>query len=130
MAVVVTLTAQQVNGAALPGWMSFNPQNGTFEGTPPPGFRGEVTVIGIDHTAVRSLADPELAVPYGGAISARFDNKSLVPDLALYRVRLAVAGQAVSTPVRGQMLMNGERRSLVDRVFRAAAAVVIREWGA
>ena len=41
---VVTLQASQANGAALPGWMNFNPQSGTFEGTPPPGFKGEVTV--------------------------------------------------------------------------------------
>ena len=40
----VTLAAQQLNGAALPSWMSFNPQTGTFEGTPPPGFKGEVVV--------------------------------------------------------------------------------------
>lgn len=40
----VTLSAQRANGAALPGWMSFNPQTGTFEGTPPPGFKGEVVV--------------------------------------------------------------------------------------
>jgi len=40
----VTLTATRGDGAALPGWMNFNPQTGTFEGTPPPGFRGEVVV--------------------------------------------------------------------------------------
>ena len=40
----VTLTAQRADGAALPGWMVFNPQTGTFEGTPPPGFNGEVVV--------------------------------------------------------------------------------------
>ncbi len=40
----VTLAASQANGAALPGWISFNPQTGTFEGTPPPGFVGELTV--------------------------------------------------------------------------------------
>ncbi|CUW40823.1 protein of unknown function（containing Cadherin-like domain,1230-1310;785-891;1645-1742;containing Immunoglobulin-like fold domain,1230-1303;785-887;1645-1741;containing Dystroglycan-type cadherin-like domain,1223-1311;1647-1747) [Magnetospirillum sp. XM-1] len=41
---VVTLSAQQATGAPLPGWMNFNPQSGTFEGTPPPGFKGEVSV--------------------------------------------------------------------------------------
>jgi hypothetical protein len=40
----VTLSAQRANGAALPGWMVFNQQTGTFEGTPPPGFKGEVVV--------------------------------------------------------------------------------------
>jgi len=41
---VVTLTATRADGAALPGWLVFNPKTGTFEGTPPPGFRGVVTV--------------------------------------------------------------------------------------
>ncbi|CDK97481.1 conserved protein of unknown function [Magnetospirillum gryphiswaldense MSR-1 v2] len=40
----VTLTATRDNGDALPGWMVFNPATGTFEGTPPPGFKGEVVV--------------------------------------------------------------------------------------
>jgi hypothetical protein len=40
----VTLTATRADGAALPGWMVFNARTGTFEGTPPPGFKGEVVV--------------------------------------------------------------------------------------
>lgn len=40
----VTLVAIQANGRSLPGWMTFNPQTGTFEGQPPPGFKGEVVV--------------------------------------------------------------------------------------
>ncbi|WP_141400505.1 DUF4347 domain-containing protein [Magnetospirillum sp. 15-1] len=40
----VTLAASQVSGAALPSWMVFDAKTGTFKGTPPPGFRGEVTV--------------------------------------------------------------------------------------
>jgi hypothetical protein len=40
----VTLVATRADGAALPNWMVFNPQTGTFEGTPPPGFKGEVVV--------------------------------------------------------------------------------------
>lgn len=41
---VVTLAATQASGAALPGWLSFNPQTGTFVGTVPPGLTGEVVV--------------------------------------------------------------------------------------
>lgn len=40
----VTLTATRADGAALPSWMVFNPRTGTFEGTPPAGFKGEVVV--------------------------------------------------------------------------------------
>lgn len=41
---VVTLTATRLSGAALPGWLSFNPQTGAFAGTPPPGLRGELQI--------------------------------------------------------------------------------------
>ncbi|MEO5368812.1 MAG: hypothetical protein H7833_01905 [Magnetococcus sp. DMHC-1] len=34
---VVQLQASQANGQPLPGWLAFNPANGKFEGTPPPG---------------------------------------------------------------------------------------------
>jgi hypothetical protein len=40
----VTLAATQVDGTALPGWLSFNPQTGTFVGQPPPGLNGEVVI--------------------------------------------------------------------------------------
>lgn len=40
----VTLVATQASGQALPGWINFNPSSGKFEGTPPPGFRGELSV--------------------------------------------------------------------------------------
>ncbi|CUW39779.1 putative Peptidase family M50 [Magnetospirillum sp. XM-1] len=87
-------------------------------------------IVEIDRTAVRGLADPALAVQYGGTVPARFVDKALVPDVALYRVRLSVAGEA-SEPVmqRGEVHLDGEGRSVVERLLRAAATVVIREWG-
>jgi hypothetical protein len=56
----VTLAATRADGAALPGWMVFNPQTGTFEGTPPSGFKGEVVVKvtardGEGHEAVQTF---------------------------------------------------------------------------
>jgi hypothetical protein len=57
---MVTLTATQANGQPLPGWISFNPQTGSFEGTPPPAFPGTLTlkVIARDsqgHQVVQTL---------------------------------------------------------------------------
>jgi hypothetical protein len=43
-AATVSLSAQLADGAPLPAWMRFNPLTGTFEGTPPPGFKGELAV--------------------------------------------------------------------------------------
>jgi hypothetical protein len=41
---VVTLTATRADGQPLPGWLIFNARTGTFEGAPPPNFRGEVVL--------------------------------------------------------------------------------------
>jgi putative peptide zinc metalloprotease protein len=87
------------------------------------------TVVAVDRTAVRSLTDPELAVPYGGAIPARFTDKALVPDGAVYRVRLSTEGPEIVASLRGDVHINGDRRSLLGRALHAATAVVIREWG-
>ncbi|MBF0182500.1 MAG: putative Ig domain-containing protein, partial [Magnetococcales bacterium] len=40
----VTLAADQANGAALPGWLQFNPTTGKFSGEPPAGSQGEISV--------------------------------------------------------------------------------------
>ena len=80
--------------------------------------------------AARSLTEPALAAPYGGTIPARFDRQSLIPDIAVYRVRLMLAEPLNAAVVqRGQVHIEGERRSLLGRVARTAAAILIREWG-
>lgn len=40
----VSLSATEANGRPLPGWLRFDPATGTFSGTPPPGFRGNLTI--------------------------------------------------------------------------------------
>ncbi len=89
------------------------------------------TIAAIDRMAVRSLTEPALAVPFGGAIPARFDRQSLIPDISIYRVRLVLAepGDA-SVTQRGEVHITGDRRSALGRALRAVAAVLIREWGA
>jgi len=88
------------------------------------------TVVAIDRMAARSLLEPSLAVPFGGSIPARFDKQSLIPDVAVYRVRLSLAEPINATVVqRGQVDIDGERRSLLGRLVRTSAAIVIREWG-
>ncbi|CAA7619936.1 HlyD family efflux transporter periplasmic adaptor subunit [Magnetospirillum sp. UT-4] len=88
-------------------------------------------IAAIDRVAVRALAEPALAVPYGGTIPARFGDKALVPDVALYRVRLTLSGDAhdALVPLRGVAHIEGERRSLLGHWARTVTAVVIREWG-
>lgn len=87
------------------------------------------SVTAIDRVTVKALTDPAMAVPYGGAIPARFDAKALVPDGAFYRVRLSVKGDTVTVPLRGRVQLDGERRSFIGPVLRSATAVLIRELG-
>jgi hypothetical protein len=35
---------RQANGTPLPNWIEFNAASGTFQGQPPPGFEGTITV--------------------------------------------------------------------------------------
>jgi putative peptide zinc metalloprotease protein len=88
------------------------------------------TIAAIDRVAVKALTEPSLAAPYGGTIPARFADKTLVPDGAIYRVRLiADTPSAFAAPIRGQVHMDGQRQSLMGATLRSAAAVLIREWG-
>lgn len=41
---VVTLSARMADGTPLPGWLRFDARTGRFEGTPPPGFEGTLSV--------------------------------------------------------------------------------------
>jgi len=87
-------------------------------------------VVGIDRSPVRVLADPEIAKPYGGGIAVRGKETALVPDGAVYRVRLAADTDQVSAQLRGHVRIEGRAESLVARSVRAVIAVVLREWGA
>lgn len=88
------------------------------------------TIAAIDRVAMKSLTEPALAAPYGGDIPARFSDKALVPDAALYRVRLSLdQAHDVAAPMRGQVHMDGDRRSFLGHALRNTAAILIREWG-
>ncbi len=95
------------------------------------GTRLQAQVASIEPAAVAALTEPSLAVPFGGTIPARFDRKTLVPDSAIYRVRLRLTDPAASAavPLRGQAHLDGERRSLLGHALRSVAAVFLREWG-
>lgn len=87
-------------------------------------------VAAIDRAAVSTLTEPSLAVPYGGSIPARFSDKALIPDTAVYRVRLTLDGvSSVAVPLRGQVHIAGIRRSLLGHALQSVAAILIREWG-
>ncbi|PKU25887.1 HlyD family efflux transporter periplasmic adaptor subunit [Telmatospirillum siberiense] len=88
------------------------------------------TVTAIDRTAVPTLADPALASTFGGRLGTRVAKQTLIPDEAVYRVRLTVFPPlAVPVSRRGEAFIEGERQSLLARSWRSLAAVLLREWG-
>jgi putative peptide zinc metalloprotease protein len=88
----------------------------------------------IAGASTKLLPDPALASTMGGPIAVRAQKQNeLVPDRTLYRVRLALAGDAappVTRVLRGEVILRGEAVSLAGRIWRAALAVFIRESGA
>jgi putative peptide zinc metalloprotease protein len=99
--------------------------------TPEAAARGSrsATVLAIDTSPARVLADPELAVPHGGPIAVRGKESSLIPEAALYRVRLTVDGSPTAQQLRGTVRIAGQGQSLASKAFRTAIAVLVREGG-
>lgn len=85
----------------------------------------------LAQTASRRLGSaPELASPYQGSIAASLDgNEPPKPEQALYRASLKVTGEApdAGMVLRGTVVLEGERQSVLWRGVNNLMAVVIRE---
>jgi hypothetical protein len=72
---VVQLAASQANGQPLPGWLSFNASNGSFNGTPPQGLRGDLSVRVVardqDGREVVAIFRITVSVGTGAAVTGR-----------------------------------------------------------
>ncbi len=94
----VQLSATQANGQPLPSWLRFNPQTGRFEGTPPPGVRGELAIRLIARDAQGHEAASVFKVRMGGASRGA---QSSPPDAGRpslsEQIRLAAQRQARHT---------------------------------
>lgn len=88
-------------------------------------------VIAVDRTAVTAMTDPLVTSVAGGALPSRIAGETIVPEGAVYRVRVALdeplnAGQAL----RGSLSIDGEASSPLVRLLRSVAIVLVREWDA
>ncbi|WP_110970152.1 HlyD family efflux transporter periplasmic adaptor subunit [Pseudomonas huaxiensis] len=100
----------------------------------PETFSRAARPVQLEHlaqTASRRLGSaPELASPYQGSIAASLDgNEPPKPEQALYRATLKVSGDAPENAMvlRGTVVLEGERQSLLWRGVNNLVAVVIRE---
>ena len=78
---VVTLSAQQSNGQPLPGWIHFDAASGSFEGQPPPGYAGDVTIRVTARDAQGHEAVTTFKVKVGGR-TASGDGQRAQPERA------------------------------------------------
>ncbi len=84
----------------------------------------------VDASGVSQLDEPLLASLYGGPIAVHMQQKVAVPESALFRVRLSAEAVPGWLPlrVRGHLHLEATRQSLLERWFRAALMVLVREW--
>lgn len=89
-------------------------------------------VIAIDKDRSRSLADPQLGSPAGGHILVREQKNTLIPERAIYRVRLQVQdhqGKIATGYLRGSVVILGWPQSILGEFLRGSAGTLIRELG-
>lgn len=89
-------------------------------------------VIAIDKDRSRTLTDPQLASAAGGHILVREQKNSLIPERAIYRVRLQVQdqqGKLATGYLRGSVVILGWPQSILGEFLRGSTGTLIRELG-
>jgi putative peptide zinc metalloprotease protein len=92
----------------------------------------DLVLVSLGTAPVRVLDTLDLASVNGGGVAVRKDaNGKLVPDSAIYRAMLRPAKPlgGLALRLRGGVVIEANRTSLVERVYRRAVALVIREMG-
>lgn len=90
-----------------------------------------LTVASVSPTSARTLEASDLASVYGGQLAVRKDPAGhLVPEHAVYRVLLHPTEPVPLTRRQpGNITIDGDRISPLQRLYERAVAVVVRESG-
>jgi len=87
-------------------------------------------IVDIGPSPVQALTDRALASVHGGPLATRTaDGAVLVPERALYRLRIALDGPPPAVQLVGSAQISGAARSLFERLGRSVLIVLVREWG-
>jgi putative peptide zinc metalloprotease protein len=81
---------------------------------------------------VRVLDSLDLASLNGGGVAVRKDaSGDLVPEGAIYRAILAPTGKNIPLVMRlrGSVVIDADRASILARLYRRGAAIFVREMG-
>jgi len=91
-----------------------------------------LSIVAIDGDASRILGDSALGSSAGGQILVRPQNNKLIPEHAVYRVRLkaTLRHEQISTGhIRGRVVILAWPKSLIGDLVRGALATLVREAG-
>ncbi len=91
-----------------------------------------VKVVGISADSSRILPDPALSSPYGGDILSRTSGQQVLPEYAVYQVRLEPSeqpGKEFMTSLTGHVTLHGEAQSLLAPFWKSFIASIRREAG-
>jgi putative peptide zinc metalloprotease protein len=92
----------------------------------------KVTVLEVDTVRASALPHPGMSSEHGGPISAvaGADGRGQVPREAMYLVRLQIEGKPAQIRwTRGNIVVDGERRSKLLQAISYVGSVLIRESG-
>ncbi len=92
---------------------------------------GPCFVESIENASADQIMEPVFASVFGGSIPVRATDRAMVPERAVYKVRMTIADTAlkVSSQVVGYVTIEGEQESFFERIWKWGASVVIRESG-
>ncbi len=114
---VVKLQAKQGDDAPLPPWVKFDPQAGSFDVTPPPGFKGkvELKVIARDEEGREATSIFRLFVGEEAPAPQKPQSRNSLSE----KIRLAAKRPALPLPVTLSPVMTIERPLTVSETAHA-----------
>lgn len=91
----------------------------------------DVRVVDIERGALRAVDLPYLASVFGGAVPVREVGQELVPERAVYRLRLALTGDVTppAMELRGTAHLDATAESPLSKLWKSVAVVLLRESG-
>ena len=88
-------------------------------------------IVNVAHSAESILEDQMLASIFGGNISAEYVNDYLIPKTAIYKITAKIVTEKfqLKREALGILKLEADRKNLVERFWRWALGVLIRESG-
>lgn len=92
----------------------------------------KIRVDNINHDATRTLLDGILSSTRGGEVPAREIAHSIIPEMSLYRVTLAITenyAPVIPQVLSGQVVLFGTSKAFMKEFIQAAMGLFVREAG-